>query len=109
MTKAQEKAKQGMRDLRVRQGLEPDPDGLKELLAELLANTAIHHTGKAVEVEWNFSRSQWQVVHLLAHLQGVTASTWLEGLGRKLINSRGDVEVGQGTAIQDTDDLDLGG
>ena len=95
---------------RARRDRDQDDVKVKELLDKLLSNTEVHRTTQSVEVIWGFTPSQWRVVHMLASIQGRTTDAFLEELGRKLINGRTPitgVEVGQGTAVVDTDDIEL--
>ena len=101
---------QFVREHRARKGVRPDPVQVKELIDKLLSDTEIHQGPQSVDIEWNFSPKQWQVVQVLATLQGVSADAWLEELGRKFINSRGAaLQVSKGKAVLDVDDLEIGG
>ena len=99
-----------MRQHRQREAKKLAPDKARELISELFANTEVYQTATSVEIEWNFTPSQWQAIHMLAQLQGVDADKWLEAMGRKFINSRGAaLQVSKGKAVLDVDDLEIGG
>lgn len=92
-----------------RKAKEMDSDRLKGLLEKLFANAEVSQGRGTIEIDWGFTPSQWQVVHMIAELHGKTADGMLEELGRNYLNSRGSLQVGKGVGVVDTDDIELGG